>query len=75
MKALRTFAGLCIVAALALQATSCVSNKNTKIAVKKDNGNHKGWYKNPNNPHNPAHSTAKNAGSGNGNASSKSKKK
>lgn len=22
--------------------------------IKKDNGNHYGWYKNPNNPHNPA---------------------
>jgi len=27
--------------------TSCV------VFVKKDNGKHKGWYKNTNNPHNP----------------------
>ena len=39
--------------------TACVKRtvvvqKNTTV-VKKDNGKHKGWYKNPNNPHNPAH--------------------
>jgi hypothetical protein len=27
----------------------------TSTNTKHDNGNHKGWYKNPNNPHNPAH--------------------
>jgi hypothetical protein len=27
--------------------TSCV------VVAKSDNGKHKGWYKNPNNPHNP----------------------
>lgn len=25
--------------------------------VKKDNGKHKGWYKNPKNPHHPSHSS------------------
>jgi len=30
-----------------LNLSSCV------VYVKKDNGKHKGWYKNPNNPHNP----------------------
>jgi hypothetical protein len=39
-------------------ATACVKRtvveRNTTV-VKKDNGKHKGWYKNPNNPHNPAH--------------------
>jgi hypothetical protein len=27
-----------------------------------DNGNHNGWYKNPNNPHNPAHHKQKGNG-------------
>jgi hypothetical protein len=26
----------------------------TACVVKKDNGKHKGWYKNPKNPHHPA---------------------
>jgi hypothetical protein len=25
------------------------------VTTKKDNGKHKGWYKNPKNPHHPAH--------------------
>lgn len=33
--------------------------KSTTV-VKKDNGKHKGWYKNPNNPHHPAHNSNKN---------------
>jgi hypothetical protein len=33
-----------------LNTTSCVT-------VRKDNGKHKGWFKNPNNPHNPAHTS------------------
>jgi hypothetical protein len=31
-----------------LSLTSCY------VQVKKDNGNHKGWTKNPKNPHHPA---------------------
>jgi hypothetical protein len=26
-----------------------------RVYLKKDNGNHYGWYKNTNNPHNPRH--------------------
>lgn len=36
---------LCI--GLLLNLTSCL------VLVNKDNGKHKGWYKNPNNPHHP----------------------
>jgi hypothetical protein len=36
---------LCIV--FLFNATSCF------VLVKKENGKHQGWYKNPNNPHNP----------------------
>lgn len=32
---------------LVLSQTSCL------VTHKKDNGKHKGWYKNPNNPHHP----------------------
>lgn len=46
-------------------ASSCVI-----VGPKHDNGKHKGWFKNPNNPHNPAHTTnpapPKNNGNGNG---------
>ena len=68
MNALRSFAGVLIISALLLPAASCV------VTVKKDNGKHKGWYKNPNNPHNPAHDVAgKNAGKGNTNKVSNGK--
>jgi hypothetical protein len=37
------------------------------VPVKHDNGLHKGWYKNPNNPHNPAHSSNGKVNNGKGN--------
>jgi hypothetical protein len=42
----------------------------SKSATRKDNGLHKGWYKNPNNPHhprttNPGHTKHKGNGKGN----------
>jgi hypothetical protein len=58
--------------------------------VKKDNGKHKGWYKNPNNPHHPSHNGGStvvvvnqnngqagpaNAGNGNGKGKNKGKGK
>jgi hypothetical protein len=46
----------------------------SSCVVKKDNGKHKGWFKNPNNPHNPAH-TGKSNGNGNGNGNSGKKAK
>lgn len=40
-------------------ATACVKRtvvvERKTTVIKKDNGKHKGWYKNPHNPHNPAH--------------------
>ena len=47
MKTLRTIAILVLCMGLLFSATSCV------VLVKKDNGKHKGWFKNSNNPHNP----------------------
>jgi hypothetical protein len=49
----------------------CVSSCAVFVGPKHDNGKHKGWYKNPNNPHNPAHGTTqpgppKSNGNGNG---------
>jgi hypothetical protein len=61
MKAIKTFAAICIASALVLSAPSCT------VLVKKDNGKHKGWYKNTNNLHNPAHgktTTVKTNGNG-----------
>jgi hypothetical protein len=39
-----------LISASLLFTTSCVV---VTPGVKKDNGKHKGWYKNRNNPHNP----------------------
>jgi hypothetical protein len=43
-------------------ANSCV----LLVGPEHDNGKHKGWYKNPNNPHNPEHHE-ENGGPGHGN--------
>ena len=53
---MKTLSILAISMALVTLA-SCVVNKNgnARVAGAHDNGKHKGWYKNPNNPHNPAH--------------------
>ncbi len=52
-----------------LSQTSCVTYQ------KKDNGKHKGWYKNPNNPHHPnSTNPGKSKGNSNGNSKGKSKK-
>ena len=56
MRIVRTIAAVCFASAFLLAAPSCAT------LVKKDNGKHKGWYKNTNNPHNPA--SAKTTGSG-----------
>jgi len=32
---------------------NCVTTH--RVYLRKDNGNHFGWYKNPNNPHHPSH--------------------
>lgn len=55
MKILKLFSALVLSTGLMIGANSCVIHK-------KDNGKHKGWYKNPNNPHhpnttNPGHTT------------------
>jgi hypothetical protein len=47
MKKFRTLVILSLCTMLLFSATSCA------VFVKKDNGQHKGWYKNSNNPHNP----------------------
>jgi hypothetical protein len=38
-----------LLAILFVSGTSCM----VKTTAKKDNGKHKGWYKNRHNPHNP----------------------
>jgi len=45
-----------LITGMMLSFTSCV------IVVRKDNGKHKGWYKNPNNPHHPFHILKKSNG-------------
>jgi len=47
MKIFRTVALLALCTGLLLSVTSCA------VMVQRDNGNHKGWYKNSNNPHHP----------------------
>lgn len=53
---------LVVGAACSKKTTTVAANKRapapaTAPAAKKDNGLHKGWYKNPNNPHHPSHNT------------------
>jgi hypothetical protein len=50
--------------ALLISQTSCI------VFYKKDNGKHKGWYKNPNNPH---HQNSTNPGKSKGNSKGKGK--
>lgn len=47
MKTFKTIAIILLCLVLLSGATSCV------VFVKRDNGKHSGWFKNPNNPHNP----------------------
>ncbi|MES2733108.1 MAG: hypothetical protein V4714_15275 [Bacteroidota bacterium] len=46
-------ATICLISACT-RHTTVVQNK---TVVKKDNGKHKGWYKNPHNPHHPSNNT------------------
>ena len=52
MITLRKIAAACLIAAFLLPSTSFAGDDKKE---KKDNGKHKGWYKNPNNPHHPDH--------------------
>ena len=47
MNNIRKFGFILLCTLLLFGATGCYTTG------KKDNGNHKGWYKNTNNPHNP----------------------
>ena len=49
MKSLRSIAILAFCTGLLFGATSCT----VFVAETRDQGNHRGWYKNPNNPHHP----------------------
>lgn len=57
MKNMKIFLALALTGAILLPLASCV------VFVRKDNGRHKGWHKNPNNPHHP---TTKNPGNNKG---------
>jgi hypothetical protein len=48
MKTIKTIAIFSLFNLFLFNASSCI------VFVKKDNGKHKGWTKNPNNPHHPA---------------------
>jgi hypothetical protein len=65
MKTLITFRFIAIIVPVLLMSqTSCM------VFYKKDNGKHKGWYKNSNNPHHP---NSTNPGKSKGNSKGKSK--
>jgi hypothetical protein len=59
MKIFKAIATLLFCMAFLFNVTSC-----RVVYFKKDNGKHKGWYKNPHNPHNPNHVENKNPGNG-----------
>jgi hypothetical protein len=48
MKILKLFSALVLSTGLMIGVNSCSVH-----IFKKDSGKHKGWYKNPNNPHHP----------------------
>ncbi len=52
MKLFRSAFALFLVFALLLGSTSCIVF-HPRSAPRTDNGGHRGWYKNRNNPHNP----------------------
>ncbi len=62
MKQFKTIAILIMLTSFLFSNSSCV------VAYRKDNGNHNGWYKNQNNPHNP---NSTNPGNGHGNGKNK----
>jgi len=53
MKRIRIISALILMVILSAGISSCV------VQSKHDNGQHKGWFKNPNNPHNPKHGKSK----------------
>lgn len=62
MKILRSITAVMLVTVLLLNLTSCLV-----VHQPKDNGKHKGWYKNNGNPHSPfSKSPAKTAGKAHG---------
>jgi ABC-type oligopeptide transport system substrate-binding subunit len=70
MKTLSTFRTVAIIFSIIflLSQTSCI------VFSKKDNGKHKGWYKNTNNPHHPnSTNPGKSKGNSNGNSNGNSK--
>lgn len=59
---MRTLATICLSVIFLSSCTTMIVT-----TAKHDNGKHKGWYKNPNNPHNPAHNkTTVKTNNGNG---------
>jgi hypothetical protein len=63
MKKLKVFIPIILSMIIMLNLTSCFLILNDK----KDNGQHRGWYKNQNNPHNPNKVIIIKQGNGNGN--------
>lgn len=49
---------------LVLSISFACTRKTVVVQQKKDNGKHKGWYKNPNNPHHPASTKHQSKGKG-----------
>ncbi|MCD6068295.1 MAG: hypothetical protein K0S33_3121 [Bacteroidetes bacterium] len=47
MKAIKFTIASLLISFLLVPQLSCI------VTTRHDNGKHKGWYKNPNNPHNP----------------------
>ncbi|MES2764058.1 MAG: hypothetical protein V4677_17715 [Bacteroidota bacterium] len=66
MKNHKFILGITLIISLSISQSSCI------VVHKKDNGKHKGWYKNSNNPHNPnttnpGNGKVKSKGNSNGN--------
>lgn len=68
MKTFKAIITISLLLFIYLSQTSCVYRT---TVVKKDNGKHKGWFKNPNNPHHP---NSTNPGNAKGKSKGKGKK-
>lgn len=70
MKTLRLLLALALFTGYISSLSSC------SITFKSDNGKHKGWFKNPKNPHHPksTHPKTPSKGKGNGKGNGKGKK-
>lgn len=71
MKTFKSLIALILFSVILTGFSSCLVLRTTEHG---DNGNHRGWYKNSNNPHNPNTTNPGNGNNGNGYGNGKKNK-